>query len=166
MITAASAIANDGKMMTPHVVLATVKDGQRIENTPQVLNAPISAETAHTLNEMLAVSLEEEASKALVPGYRIAGKTGTAQIAKPDGSGYDEKLINASFVGWGPVDDPQFIVYVWIQEPNPEKGEWGSTVAAPVFKQVVQRLVILMNIPPDQIRLGEAAVTSTPTETP
>ena len=99
---------------------------------------------------MLAVSLEEEASDALVEGYRVAGKTGTAEIPGPNG--YVSNLTNASFVGWGPADDPKFVVYIWLEKPK--SSVWGSIVAAPVFSQVVQSLVVSMNIPPDTIRQG------------
>jgi cell division protein FtsI/penicillin-binding protein 2 len=146
---AASAIANDGKMVYPHVLYATVKDDKQQNTSPMVVATPIRADTARTLNEMLAISLEKEASKALVPGYRLAGKTGTAQMII-DGE-YSQDVTNASFIGWGPVDDPKFMVYVWLEKPQTDI--WGSTVAAPVFKQVVEKLVVLMGIPPDSIRL-------------
>ncbi len=98
---------------------------------------------------MLANSLEGESSPALVDGYRIAGKTGTAQIPTP--SGYDETDINASFIGWGPVDNPRFMVYVWLEKPQSNRA--ASVVAAPIFKQVCERLIVLMDIPPDVTRL-------------
>ena len=101
---------------------------------------------------MLAQSLEEEASRALVPGYRMAGKTGTAEIPTP--YGYTSAVTNTSFIGWGPVDDPQFVVYVWLEKPT--SSIWGSEVAAPIFSDLVQRLVLLLNIPPDAIRVGAA----------
>ncbi len=91
--------------------------------------APFQHETAHTLSEMLANSLESESSDALVPGYRIAGKTGTAQI--PNDTGYDPNEINASFIGWGPVDNPRFVVYVWLEKPQSNRA--ASVVAAPIF---------------------------------
>jgi cell division protein FtsI/penicillin-binding protein 2 len=97
---------------------------------------------------MLAVSLESEGSLALLPGYRIAGKTGTAQI--PVNGIYDSTQTNASFIGWGPVDDPQFMIYVWLERPS--ASIWGSETAAPVFRQVAEKTVILMDIPPDNIR--------------
>ena len=97
---------------------------------------------------MLATSLEEESSDALVEGYKIAGKTGTAEIPGPEG--YSSSVTNTSFVGWGPVDDPRFIVYVWLEKPT--TSIWGSVVASPVFKEVVENLVVLMDIPPDNIR--------------
>jgi cell division protein FtsI/penicillin-binding protein 2 len=145
---AISAVANDGNMMVPHVVQSVIYENHQYAVAPQVAGTPISAETAHSLTNMLAVSLEEEASSALVDGYRVAGKTGTAEIAGP--GGYTSDLTNASFVGWGPVDDPQFLVYIWLQKPT--SSPWGSVVAAPVFSEVVNRLVVLMDIPPDGIR--------------
>ena len=63
-------------------------------------------------------------------------------------------LTNASFVGWGPADDPKFLVYVWLEKPT--ISQWGSEVAAPIFSNVVEKLVVLMKIPPDNIRLGIA----------
>ena len=150
MVTAVSAIANDGKMMTPHVVRSVVDRGQQYDVTPQVINTPVSAETARTLTDMLAIALEEEASIALVEGYRVAGKTGTGEI--PTELGYTSSQTNTSFVGWGPVDDPKFVVYVWLEKPT--ISQWGSEVAAPVFRDVVEKLVVLMRIPPDNIRLG------------
>ena len=149
MLMAISAVANnEGNMMVPHVVHSVVNQGRQFEIAPQVAGTPISAETARTLTSMLAVSLEEEASGALVEGYRVAGKTGTAEIATD--SGYTSNLTNASFVGWGPEDDPQFLVYVWLQKPT--TSPWGSVVAAPVFSEIVTRLVVLMDIPPDGVR--------------
>ncbi len=148
MITAISAVANDGKMMAPHVLKAVIENGYQREVTPTVIGRPIKAKTAHTETDMLAISLEEEASSALVDGYRVAGKTGTGEI--PSESGYIDGLTNASFVGWGPVDDPRFIVYVWLEKPK--SSIWGSVVASPVFKDVVTDLVKLIDLPPDAER--------------
>jgi cell division protein FtsI/penicillin-binding protein 2 len=148
MLMAASAIANEGKMATPHVLYSMLRDGHQYNVPSQYAGSPISAVTARTLNEMLAISLEEESSLALLPGYRLAGKTGTAQI--PTDYGYDALHTNASFVGWGPVDDPQFIVYIWLETPS--ASIWASETAAPVFAKVVEQTVILLNIPPDVVR--------------
>ena len=148
MLMAASAIANEGKMATPHVLYAMLRDGHQYNVPSQYAGTPISAETAHTLNEMLAISLEEESSMALLPGYRLAGKTGTAQI--PTDYGYDGFHTNVSFVGWGPVDDPQFMVYIWMEQPS--TSIWASETAAPVFSKVAEQTVILLNIPPDVVR--------------
>jgi len=148
MLMSVSAIANDGKMVTPHVLYAMLRDGHQYNVPSQYAGSPISAETARTLNEMLAISLEQESSLALLPGYRLAGKTGTAQI--PTDYGYDSTHTNVSFVGWGPVDDPQFMVYIWLQTPT--TSIWSSETAAPVFSQVAEQAVILLNIPPDIVR--------------
>jgi len=148
MMAAASAVANDGRMVTPHVLYAMVRDGRQYNVPAQFAGSPISSQTANTLTEMLALSLEAESSLALVPGYRVAGKTGTAEI--PVNGFYDISQTNASFIGWGPVDDPQFMIYVWLERPT--ASPWGSETAAPVFSEMAQKTVILLDIPPDFIR--------------
>jgi cell division protein FtsI/penicillin-binding protein 2 len=161
MVTAASALANNGQMVYPHVVYGQVRDGHQSNMSPQVISSPIKAETARTITSMLANALESESSDALVPGYRIAGKTGTAQIPVITGYdennnpiyGYDENEINASFIGWGPEKDTQFLVYVWLEKPQTNKA--ASVVAAPIFKQVIEKLVVLMGIQPDAIQAQE-----------
>ena len=148
LIASIGAVANDGMMMQPHLVRAVVGPDGAYWPKPTVLGRPISKETADELTEMLAESLAGETHLASVNGYRLAGKTGTAQI--PTEKGYDDRWTIASFIGWGPVDDPQFIVLVRIDKP--ESSPWGSVIAAPVFKQVVERLVTMLEIPPDHIR--------------
>ena len=148
MMSAVSAVANHGRMVIPHVLYAMVRDGRQHEVPDQFGATPISEQTAATLNEMLAISLEQESSLALVPGYRVAGKTGTAQI--PVDGFYDGSQTNTSFIGWGPVDDPQFMIYVWLERPT--TSPWASEIAAPVFSEMAQRTVILLDIPPDSIR--------------
>ena len=153
LVTAVSAVANGGVIMQPHL-LREIRDGDMVYTVqPQVLGRPISAEVARTLTEMLATSLESESSLALVEGYRLAGKTGTAQIPMP--YGYEPDRTMASFIGWGPLEDPQFIVYVKLDAPM--LSPWGSTTAAPTFSRMVQRLVIHMEIPPEEIRHRLAA---------
>jgi len=148
LAVATAAIANDGKLMAPHIVRAVVNKGQQFDTQPRVVGMPISTKTANTLTEMLSRSLVDEASDALVEGNKVAGKTGTAEIPTP--YGYSSNATNASFVGWGPIDDPKFLVYVWLEKPT--SSPWGSIVASPVFRDVVQRLVVLMQIPPDEVR--------------
>jgi cell division protein FtsI/penicillin-binding protein 2 len=147
---AISAVANGGVMMTPHVVRQIILPDGRVHTvTPIPLGQPISAATAATLQEMLAVSLELEGSRALVEGYRVAGKTGTADIPP-----YVTTKTVASFVGWGPVDDPQILVYIRIDEPTSEGDrQYGSITAAPVFAKLAPRIFTLLGIPPDSVRL-------------
>jgi cell division protein FtsI/penicillin-binding protein 2 len=151
MVMAISAVANGkGEMMQPHVMQSMVRDGFQYTPTTQIVGRPISAETARHLTDLLAKSLEGESSDALVDGYRIAGKTGTASIATP--TGYSTTQTNASFVGWGPVGRSRFLVYIWLEKPT--SSQWGSVVAAPVFHDMVERLVVLMDIPPDGVVQG------------
>ena len=148
LLMAASAIANDGKMVAPHVLKAYIENGKQYDTSTQIVGMPITAATAHTLTSMLVTSLKQESSDALVDGYSVAGKTGTAEIAV--NGEYSSSLTNASFIGWGPSDDPKFMVYVWLEKPA--TNIWGSVVAAPVFSDEVKQLVVLMNIPPDSVR--------------
>jgi len=85
-----------------------------------------------------------------VPGYDIAGKTGTAQI--PVGNQYDPELTIASFVGYAPADDPRFIALVKIDKPRLDP--WGAEVAAPVFKAIAEQLFVLLDVPPNGVRLA------------
>jgi cell division protein FtsI/penicillin-binding protein 2 len=149
MLMGASAIANEGRMVAPHIVRSTITNGNQYNTPVQVVGTPISRDTAITLTDLLVDSLEKESSDALVEGYRLAGKTGTAQIPTP--FGYSSSETNASFIGWGPVDDPRFLVYVWLEKPK--TSIWASIVAAPIFAEAVKELVVLMNIPPDHERL-------------
>ncbi len=149
MVTAVSALANDGVMMKPHIVREIRYNGEVQKVEPEAVGQPISAETARTVTEMLATSIEIEASDAQVDGIRIAGKTGTGEISV-EGQGYVLNTTNASFVGWGPADDPQFIVYVWVQEP--EVNIWGSEVSAPVFSEVVEKVAPYLRVPDDDTR--------------
>jgi len=148
VMMAVSSVANNGRMVVPHTLYAMVRDGRQYNVPAQFAGSPIKEATADTLSEMLAISLEAEASLALVPGYRIAGKTGTAQI--PVDGFYDTTQTNTSFIGWGPVDDPQFMIYVWLERPS--ESIWGAETAAPVFAEMAEKTVILLDIPPDYIR--------------
>lgn len=148
LLAAVGAIANDGVMVQPHVVRAVVGPDGVYWPQPTVLGRPISAETAQVLSQMLAESLDGETNFADVTGFDLAGKTGTAQI--PTDEGYDPRWTIASFIGWGPVEDPRFLVFVRLDKP--QNSPWGSVVAAPVFREVVERLVVMLEIPPDPVR--------------
>lgn len=156
MAMTVGALANEGKMYVPHVVKAVIIDGKRYEVDPVLAGTPVSADTARKVTEMLTETLMDESyDKAYIDGYTFAGKTGTGQI--PSDGGYTNPLTNTSFVGWGPSEDPQFLVYVWMQEPTLDI--WGSQIAAPIFSRVVEKLVILLEIPPDDVRLGNIPAT-------
>jgi len=145
-----AAVANDGLLMKPYVVQHIVDGERMVQVKPTIVRRAISEETATTLTHMLVDALERANSQALIPGYQVAGKTGTAQIPIP--GGYHPTLTLASFVGYLPVDDPQLLVLVIIDRPTSSK--WGSETAAPTFKRITEQLVVLLDIPPDNVRLA------------
>lgn len=148
MLRAVSAVANEGKMVTPHILKAVINQGHQYTIDTEIAGTPISPETAHTMSEMLATIVESESYTEMNPDYRVAGKTGTGTI-------YDTYLTNTSFIGWAPVDDPQFMVYIWLNKPT--ISPWASLVAGPIFRDAVNQLVLLMDIPPDAVRMSMAA---------
>jgi len=148
MLRAASAVANKGSMVTPHILRAVVNNGHQYTIENEIAGSPISPETAQTLSEMLATIINSESYTQMNPDYRVAGKTGTGTI-------YDSDLTNTSFIGWGPVDDAEFMVYIWLNKPT--TSPWASLVTGPIFRDAVNRLVVLMDIPPDAVRLSMAA---------
>jgi cell division protein FtsI/penicillin-binding protein 2 len=150
MITAVAAVANHGLLMKPYVVERIVDDQGVIVTQPTVVRQVVSAQTAEQLTDMLVEAVERGAELATVPGYDVAGKTGTAQI--PVGDHYDPELTIASFVGYAPADDPQFIVLVKIDKPRLDP--WGAEVAAPVFRIIAEQLFVLLDVPPDGVRLA------------
>jgi len=147
LMTAVGAVANEGVMVQPHIVRQIVGPNGAYSPRTTVLGRPVSPETARTVTEMLATTIQGETAYASLAGYRLAGKTGTAQI--PGDFGYDPRWTIATFIGWGPVEDPQFLVLVRLDKP--ESSPWGSVVAAPVFQKVVRRLVVFLNIPPETV---------------
>lgn len=152
MIAAISVVANDGTLMRPYIVHQLQRsDGTLIKSTPQPVRQVISPETARIMTQILSDAiLVESTNKAIVPGYRVAGKTGTAQI--PGIGGYDPVWTIASFAGYLPADDPRFAILVKLDKP--QTSEWGSQVASPVFASVARQLVALIGLPPDSVRLA------------
>lgn len=149
VLTAVNAIANDGLMMQPRVV-QEIRDGDTIERSQAAaLGRPISAETANLVTDMMVATVRDGLDRAVVDGYTIAGKSGTAEIATPIGYAQNEWIM--SFVGFLPADDPQ--VSILIKLDRPQTGRWASEVAAPVFQRLAERLVIMLEIPTDDIRL-------------
>ncbi len=140
-------IANDGVRMPPRLVEGV----QRPDGTVAPAGAGtgvrvVSPETAKTLRRMLegVVSAEGTAPEAKIPGYRVAGKTGTAQRFDPGCGCY--RGYTASFIGMAPADDPQLIVAVTLQRPV--KGHYGGSLAGPVFKQIMSYALQKLQIPP------------------
>lgn len=149
MVQAYGALANGGKMMKPYIVQAKIyPDGKTVNTQPTVLGQPVSAKTAYTISAMLVDVVENGFGKrAAVPGYYIAGKTGTAQVARSDGKpGYDPTNNIGSFIGYGPVDNPQFVILVRIDHPRDV--QFAESTAGPIWGQMAQFILNYMHIPP------------------
>ncbi|HEY76051.1 MAG TPA: penicillin-binding protein 2 [Thermoflexia bacterium] len=147
MISAVAAVANGGRLMQPYVVERRIQpDGSVLKHQPVVRGQPITPQTAQALTEMLVQVVEEGVPLARVPGYRVAGKTGTAQIPTP--WGYDPENTIASFAGFGPVPDPRLAILVRLDRPQASR--WGSETAAVVFSRLAARLFPMMGIPPGE----------------
>lgn len=151
---AVAAVANDGLLIKPYIVQKIVDSERELEVKPMVVRRAVSQETATTLTGMLVEALKRANSEALVPGYEVAGKTGTAEIPVP--GGYHPTLTLVSFAGYLPAANPQVLVLVIIDRPTTSR--WGNTTAAPTFKRIAEQLVVILNIPPGEVREPEASV--------
>lgn len=148
LLTAFTAIANGGKRMEPHVVKSIeTPEGDVITIPPKVLDTPISEQTAKVMTEMMVQAVDRGESKwTKLDGYRIAGKTGTAQI--PIAGHYDPTQTIASFVGFGPAEDPKFLMLVIIDRP--QSSIYGAETAAPVFFRIADRILKYYGISPTE----------------
>ena len=155
MVAMTGAIANGGLLMKPQIVREIqAADGTTSQPfTPQVLRQVVSTETASQLCQLLeAVVADGTGRAAQVPGYRLAGKTGTAQKIV-DGRYVSDKHV-ASFIGFGPVEDPQMVILVVVDEP--QGAYYGGVVAAPAFKRLMEDSLRYLSIPPAEITEEEA----------
>lgn len=145
---AVATIANDGLAMKPHIIKEVAGPGQRQQVEPEPGAQVISAETARTLRQMMGVVVDGIPTAFLdVQGYRVGGKTGTANIATGDGR-YKDGAYISSFVGVAPLEDPQLAILVKIDEPKDVP--WGTVVAAPAFGRIVQAALAYMKVPPSE----------------
>jgi len=137
MIRAVSTIANKGVLVTPRVVSSTQSpQGQRV----------ISEKSAAEITAMMAEAARNgEAKWTNLRGFKVAGKTGTAQI--PIAGHYDEEKTNATFVGFAPYDNPKFVMLVTLREPS--SSPWASETAAPLWYSIAKDLFPYLGIQPE-----------------
>jgi cell division protein FtsI/penicillin-binding protein 2 len=146
MLNAVAAIANDGALLQPQVAQSLVLDGQAHRLPVRKLEQVMTPENARLLNRMMVYTVDNyEAGKKLAPGFKIAGKTGTAEIAEQQG--YTNALTITSFVGFLPASDPRIIVLVKIDEPK--KSRWAEQVALPVFGDVARDTIQILGLTPN-----------------
>ncbi|MFO7965030.1 MAG: penicillin-binding protein 2 [Desulfobacterales bacterium] len=152
LVTAASAIANRGVMMKPHIVQAvTDPNGGLIESfSPEPIRRVVSETTADALKKMMITVIDADGtgSNAYLEGYTVCGKTGTAQKIGPSGT-YERGKYVSSFIGFVPASNPVMAILVVIDEPK--KKYYGGTVSAPVFKQIAGEALDYLNVSPEPI---------------
>lgn len=155
MISAWSAIANGGLLMQPYIVDSVIDNTtDYIEETePEVIRRVISSDTSSTISAMLVSGVKNGvADPGGIDGYNLAGKTGTAQIARTNGVGYEkgEGSTITSFAGYAPIEHPKFVMIVKFDRPRIGENTWGSTTGAPVFKEIAEFLLDYYDVPPDE----------------
>jgi cell division protein FtsI (penicillin-binding protein 3) len=152
-----TAIANGGKLLKP-LLVKEIRDfnGQKVQSfAPEILRQVIREETAQKLSRLLETVIEKggTGTSARLEGYRVAGKTGTAQKVNPGQKGYAKNQYVASFVGYAPARDPKLVVLVSIDEPRGDY--YGGIVSAPVFREIMNQSLAYLKVAPDPVYLAE-----------
>lgn len=147
MVAAYAAVANGGRYYRPYIIdEKEYSDGKKEKTQPKSVRQAFSAHTASTVGAMLVSVVEQgHGKRAGVPGYFIAGKTGTAQIAYTNRPGYDSNRTIGSFIGFGPVDSPRFAMIVKIDEPQDVK--FAESTAAPAFGEIAAFILNYYQVP-------------------
>ena len=147
MIRAFASIINGGYLMRPYLVQKIVSGNKVTEIKPKIERKVISPLTSEIIKKMLVSTVENAEAKWDRPkGYKIGGKTGTAQV--PIKGHYDQSKTIASFIGFAPAADPKFLTLVVLYEP--QTSPWGSETAAPLFFEIAKQLIVYYNISPTQ----------------
>jgi stage V sporulation protein D (sporulation-specific penicillin-binding protein) len=161
LLSAVSAVANGGSLMKPYFVKEILDaHGKLVQKSqPEVLDTPVDTETARAVSELLrSVVANGNGNRADIPGYHVAGKTGTAQV--PEGGAYGNDII-ASFVGFAPVDDPALAILVVLYKPKVESA-YGGVLAAPVFKEIMEESLEYLGIKRREEVRRRSSLTSVP----
>ncbi|OGE64196.1 hypothetical protein A3I48_03310 [Candidatus Daviesbacteria bacterium RIFCSPLOWO2_02_FULL_36_7] len=147
MVSAVSAVASGGNLMEPHIIKDIKDEKGSFEIKPKIVRQVIKDSTAQQIKEMMVAAVEEgEAKFFKLKGFRVAGKTGTAQI--PVAGHYDPTKTIASFVGFAPADNPKFVMLVRFDEPS--ASIFGAETAAPTFFEIAKQLLLYYNIVPTE----------------
>jgi cell division protein FtsI (penicillin-binding protein 3) len=164
MAAAVSAVANGGELIEPRLVGAVIRDGERMPVPRRVRHRVITAGTSATLTEIMEQVVERGTGReAQVPGYRVAGKTGTAK-KMVDGTYQGHRDYNVSFVGFVPSRAPELAIVVVVDTPRNDS-RYGGTVAAPIFREIARSVLRHRGVPPsldrpEPVRAGRWDVAS------
>jgi len=161
MATAFSALINDGVLLRPRIIKAHLDtQGEIIEafDEPEVVRRAVPADIARILTQQMLPAVVARHSPALDPApYDMLGKTGTAQVPFADRAGYEPGAYVSSFIGAGPVNDPQVVVLVMIRKPDPILGYYGSKVAGPAGRDIIRAALEYLRVPaPPQVAVGDS----------
>lgn len=159
MVQAFGAVANHGTMMKPFVIKEIDNpDGSVFKKTePQEVGQPVSAEVSRIISTIMADEINSGGGlNAKIDGYNFCGKTGTAQRLNSEGTGYAEGQYIGSFVGFGPLEDPEYVVLIVVD--NPSGVYYGAQVAAPIFKMMMTDIVRIKGIRPSSAAAANATV--------
>ena len=155
MISAYAAIANDGIMRQPHIVRQVISEEGVKDARHSTVRRVLSVDTARMMKELLVRTVREGAPEAYMRSYTVAGKPGTGQIYSAIGYETGPNSSIVSFIGFLPADEPEVIAMIKLDRPN---DFFGYEVAAPIFRRIADRLVILLEIPNDSVRRQLRAV--------
>lgn len=146
MVSAVSALANDGVRVTPHVIkYSPEEEAEKVKRIPT-----ISPQTARTITKLLAVSVNNGKSNIKLDKYNVAAKTGTSRKPSENGSGYSGAMYTST-IGYLPASDPKVLIYVVVD--SAKKGPvWGNTVAGPIFHEVAEQTARILDLKPDKIQ--------------
>ena len=150
LVTAFAAIANQGKLVKPYIVEEIRKNtGAVVQFAPETIREVISVQAATLLKGMMTSTVERgHGKRAGVPGYYVAGKTGTAQIPRRDGPGYEQGATIGTFAGFAPVEDPRFVMLTRIDRPRGV--QFAESTAAPLFGDIAKFLLQYFEVKPSR----------------
>jgi len=155
LVTALSAIANGGYLMEPYIIKKIIDSDGRVvrEKRPEVRSRVMSYDTSYQMKLIMEKVVEEGTGKrARMKGFSVGGKTGTAQIPDPRNGGYYKDRYIASFIGFAPTDDPKIVMAVVVEAPKNKTH--GGSVAAPIFKQIAEKVLFHMGVTPKDVYAG------------
>lgn len=147
MVSAVSALANNGVRVTPHVIKYPEEEAaEKIKRIPTV-----SSETARIITKLLTISVNNGNSNIKMDKYNVAAKTGTSRKPNENGTGYSGAMYTST-IGYFPATDPQVLIYVVIDSAKVGP-VWGNTIAGPVFHEVAEQTARILDLKPDKVQV-------------